>query len=128
MRQPQRVRVTSPRMAAVKRPVPRSVRREIDEQTGIGEVYMRSLLKTQLRQGLTAIAILVLVLGVLPLVFATQPQLATVRLVTVPLPWLLIAVGIYPFLLAVAWWLQRSADRAERDFADIVTPPPGPRA
>lgn len=122
------MRVTSPRMSAVKRPSPRSARREIDEQTGIGEIYMRSLLRTQLRQGLTAIATLVLVLAVLPLVFATEPQLATVRIITVPLPWVLIGVGMYPFLFLLAWWLQRAADRAEQDFAEIVSPTSTPKA
>lgn len=117
---PQRVRVTSSRMTATARAPLRTVSREIDEQTGIGEVYLRSLLRAQLRLGLSVIAVLVLCLGTLPLVFAIVPPLGTVRLATVPLPWLLVGVSVYPLLLGVAWWHVVAAERAERDFAAIV--------
>lgn len=117
---PQRVRVTSPRMTATARAPVRTVSREIDEQTGVGEVYLRSLLRAQLRLGLSVIAVLALALGTLPLVFAVIPRLGTVRLFTVPLPWLLVGVSVYPLLFGVAWWHVIAAERAERDFAAIV--------
>lgn len=117
---PQRVRVTSSRMAATARAPLRTVSREIDEQTGVGEVYLRSLLRAQLRLGLSVIAVLALCLGTLPLVFAVVPRLGTVRLLTVPLPWLLVGVSVYPLLFGVAWWHVVAAERAERDFAAIV--------
>ncbi|HET9654041.1 MAG TPA: hypothetical protein VFP72_01720 [Kineosporiaceae bacterium] len=117
---PQRVRVTSPRMAATARAPVRTVSREIDEQTGVGEVYLRSLLRAQLRLGLSVIAVLALALGTLPLVFAVIPRLGTVRLFTVPLPWLLVGVSVYPLLFGVAWWHVIAAERAEKDFAAIV--------
>jgi hypothetical protein len=117
---PARVRVTSPRMAAAASSPPRSPIREIDEQTGVGEVYMRSLLRTQLRLGLSVIAVLALALGTLPLIFAAVPRLGAARVLTAPLPWLLVGVGVYPFLFAVAWWHVRAAERAEEDFSTIV--------
>jgi hypothetical protein len=119
-RTPQRVRVTSSRMTATARAPVRTVSREIDEQTGVGEVYLRSLLRAQLRLGLSVIAVLVLALGTLPVMFAVIPRLGTVRLFTVPLPWLLVGVSVYPLLLGVAWWHVLAAERAERDFAAIV--------
>ncbi len=119
-RPPQRVRVTSPRMGTRRRPPSPSGTRDIDEQTGLGEVYMRSLLRAQLRLGLTAIAVCGLVLGSLPLVFALDPGLAAARVLTVPLPWLIVGVALYPLLVGVAWWYVRASERAERDFADIV--------
>jgi hypothetical protein len=119
-RAPQRVRVTSSRMTATARAPVRTVSREIDEQTGVGEVYLRSLLRAQLRLGLSVIAVLVLALGTLPVVFAVIPRLGTVRLFSVPLPWLLVGVSVYPLLLGVAWWHVLAAERAERDFAAIV--------
>ncbi len=118
---PQRVRITSPRMGTVARPDRSSPTREIDEQTGLGEVYMRSLLRTQLRLGLTAVGVLALILGTLPLLFAEQPQLADVRLLGLPLTWVVVAAGLYPVIIATAWWLDRAANRVERDFAEIVT-------
>ena len=119
-RPPQRVRVTAPRTAA--RPVAGSLspRREIDEQTGVGEVYMRSLTRSQLRLGVSVLAVVALALGSLPLVFSVEPRLASMRVLSVPVPWLLVGAGIYPLLLVAAWWHVRAAERAERDFAEIV--------
>ena len=116
----QRVLVTSPRMAARPRPPFRSGTRDIVEQTGVGEVYTRSLLRTQLRIGLSAVALTLLGIGALPAVFALEPQLAGVRVLTVPLPWLLAGVAVYPLLVGVGWWYVRAAERAEREFADLV--------
>jgi hypothetical protein len=116
----QRVLVTSPRMTARPRPPFRSGTRDIAEQTGVGEVYTRSLLRTQLRIGLSAVALTVLGIGALPALFALEPQLAGVRVLTVPLPWLLAGVAVYPLLVGVGWWYVRAAERAEREFADLV--------
>jgi hypothetical protein len=116
----QRVTVTSPRMTARPRPPSRSGARDIVEQTGVGEVYTRSLLRTQLRIGLSAVALTVLGIGALPLLFAVEPQLTGVRVLTVPLPWLLAGVAVYPLLVGVGWWYVRAAERAEREFADLV--------
>ena len=119
-RAPQRVRVTSPRMAARRRPPTRSGTSDIAEQTGVGEVYTRSLLRTQLRLGLSAVAVMGLGIGSLPLIFAVEPQLATLRVLSVPLPWVLVGVAVYPLLVAIAWWHVRASERAERDFAALV--------
>jgi hypothetical protein len=120
----QRVRVTSPRTGAPRRAPSRSGTRDIAEQmhdqTGVGEVYTRSLLRTQLRLGLSVVAVVGLGIGALPALFALEPQLAGVRVLTVPLPWLLVGVAVYPLLVAVAWWHVRASERAERDFADLV--------
>ena len=115
---PQRVRVTGPRMTA--RPTPLTPRREIDEQTGVGEVYMRSLMRAQLRLGVSVLVVVAIALGSLPLLFTADPRLSTIRLFAVPLPWLLVGVSIYPLLVVAAWWHVRAAERAERDFAEIV--------
>jgi hypothetical protein len=116
----QRVLVTSPRMTARPRPPFRSGTRDIVEQTGVGEVYTRSLVRTQLRIGLSAVALTLLGIGALPVLFALEPQLAVVRVLTVPLPWLLAGVAVYPLLVGVGWWYVRAAERAEREFADLV--------
>lgn len=107
-------------MTATASAPPRTAAREIDEQTGIGEIYMRSLLRTQLRLGISVVAVLTLTLGSLPLVFALIPRLGTARLLTVPLPWLLVGVSVYPLLFGLARWHVRAAERAERDFAALV--------
>jgi hypothetical protein len=112
------VRVTGPRTTA--RTAPLTPRREIDEQTGVGEVYMRSLMRAQLRLGVSVLAVVAIALGSLPLLFTADPRLSTIRVFSVPLPWLLVGVSIYPLLVVAAWWHVRAAERAERDFAEIV--------
>ncbi|REE99399.1 hypothetical protein DFJ69_4911 [Thermomonospora umbrina] len=108
--------VTSPRMRAARRPR-RKVTREIDEQTGLGEAYMRSLVRAQLRLALGVCAVLGVAVGGLPLVFAAAPDLEVLGL---PLPWVLLAGLVYPLFVAGGWWYVRQAERNERDFADLV--------
>jgi hypothetical protein len=116
---PPRVRVTSPRTGAAR---PRRVAgtSEIDAQTGIGEIYMSSLLRAQLRlAGLVLGALVVLVAG-LPLCFTVFPHLVRVQVLGMPLPWVLLAFAVYPVLLLLGWAYVRAAERNERDFADVV--------
>ena len=114
-----RVRVTSP-LASAPRHLPRSARQEIDESTGVGEVYMRSLIRSQLRAAMTVVVTMVLSIGVLPIVFATIDASTETRLFGVPLPWLLLGVAVYPFLCVIGWLYVRQAERAERDFTELV--------
>ncbi len=116
---PRRVRVTSPRTGAARaQRVPAA--REIDEQTLLGEVYMTSLLRSQLRLALLALATLALLVGGIPLLFWLFPDLSSVVVLAVPLPWLLLAFAVYPFLFGIGWLYVRAAERNERDFADVV--------
>jgi len=115
-----RVRVTSPRMGARPRPPALSAARDIDEQTGLGEVYTRSLVRSQLRLGLTAVAVGLVAIAGLPITFAAAPDLAAARVATVPVPWLVIGAGLYPLFVVIAWWFVIASERAERDFADLV--------
>ena len=115
-----RVRVVSPRTAAARAAPTRPVGREIDEQTLVGEVYMRSLVRVQLRLAIGVCLVLAALLGGLPLVTALVPQLSDVRLMGVPLPWLLLGVAVYPLLLLGGWLYVRQAERNERDFVELV--------
>jgi hypothetical protein len=115
-----RVVVTSPRTRAGQRPRRYAVSREIDEQTQLGEVYMRSLIRAQLRLGLLICAGLGVLLGGLPLLFALVPSLRAVRVLGLGLPWLLLGIVVYPLLVAGAVFYVRQADRNERHFADLV--------
>ncbi|MFI6595682.1 hypothetical protein ACIBHX_05495 [Nonomuraea sp. NPDC050536] len=116
---PRRVAVTSPRTAAARRPRYPATR-EIDEQTHLGEVYMRSLLRTQFRLALFVCTVLACVVGGLPLLFLLIPHLRDVDLLGVPLPWAVLAGLIYPLFITGAWLYVRQAERNERHFADLV--------
>ena len=116
-----RVRVTSPLTTAPAH-VRRSVRQEIDESTGIGEVYMRSLIRAQLRAALTVAATLALSIGALPLLFLAFDSVTEMHVLGVPVPWWILGVLVYPGLFALGWVYIRQVERAERDFTELVEP------
>ena len=98
----------------------RTATSDIDEQTRLGEVYMRSLIRTQLRLGLLVAGAVLGLFGSLPLLFLVAPGLREVELLGVPLPWVLLGVVVYPFLVGTAWLYVRQAERVERDFTELV--------
>jgi hypothetical protein len=116
---PRRVVVTSPRTAAARRSR-RPLTREIDEQTEVGAVYMRSLIRTQLRLSLFVCTVLGCVVGGLPLLFLLVPGLRVMGLLGLPLPWIVLAGLIYPAFVVGAWLYVRQAERNERHFAELV--------
>jgi uncharacterized membrane protein len=117
----QRVRITSPRTGA--RPhVQRTTREEIDQSTAVGEVYIRSLMRAQLRTALRIVLILMGTVGALPAAFAFIDGFAEISVAGVPLPWLILGVGVYPGLVLLGWLYVRRAERTERAFARLVQP------
>lgn len=116
-----RVRVTSPLTTASPH-VRRTVQQEIDEATGIGEVYVRSLVRSQLRAALTVITTLMLTLGALPIVFWLLEDLREVSVLGIPLAWVVLAVAVYPGLFLLGWLYDRQADKTERDFVALISP------
>ncbi|KRB76197.1 hypothetical protein ASE01_14370 [Nocardioides sp. Root190] len=93
---------------------------DVHEQTELGDVYLRSLLREQLGLALTVLVTITLVLGSLPLVFHLWPGLADVDVAGLPVVWIGLGVLVYPFLLLLGWRYVRSVERNERDFAELV--------
>lgn len=112
-----RVRVTGPRRGVVR---PASRTEQIDAGTPVGEVYVRSLMREQLRLGLLTVAVLGVGLGSLPAVFYALPGLGAVRVLGVPLAWAVLAGAVYPLLVVVGLVHVRRAEALERDFAELV--------
>jgi len=81
---------------------------------------MASLLRAQLRLAVTVIVTVAVFVAGLPLVFWLLPGIAAQRLWGMPLSWVLLGFAVYPFLLVVAWFYVRAAERNERDFVDVV--------
>ncbi|MET7983599.1 MULTISPECIES: hypothetical protein [unclassified Streptomyces] len=88
-------------------------RTEIDEQTTLGHTYVRSLMRSQLRVACVTLAVLVLLVGPLPLVFAATPDGAS-------LEWAVLGFGLYPPLVLLARWYVRRAERNEKDLVRLV--------
>ena len=114
-----RERITSPRTAAG-RPRRVVVTEEIDAQTALGEVYLRSLMRSQLRLAVGVLGLLAVTLGGLPLLFATAPETRRWELLGVPMPWLALGLLAYPALIGAGWWYVRQAERTEARFAELA--------
>lgn len=114
-----RVRITHP---SRERPRVRAtvIATEIDEQTGLGEVYVRSLIRSQLRLSVGVAGVALGVLALLPLVFHLLPVSNEIQVLGITLPWLVLGFVVYPALLAAAVFYVYGAERVERDFVDLV--------
>jgi hypothetical protein len=93
---------------------------ELEDQTGVGELLVRQLVRVQLLLAIRLMLLTVVVLGSIPLVFLLAPSLGTVSVLGLWLPWLLLGFGVYPFFVAVAWSYNRSADHNEQEFTETV--------
>lgn len=93
---------------------------EIDEQTVVGEVYMRSLVRAQLRLAFGVCLAFLVLLGGLPLLFALDPQIGAIDVFGVPLPWILLGILVHPVLVTGGWVYVRLAERNETDFVELV--------
>ena len=118
---PRRVRVTSPRTGAA-RPRPVALTTQIDQRTSLGSVYLASLLRAQLRLAAGVLGTVLLVLGSLPLLFASFPSLSRVIVLGVPLPWVVLAFAAYPGFVLAGWVFIRRAERNEATFTALVHP------
>ena len=122
---PRRVRVTSPRTRTPRsRRVPLSA--QIEQHTRVGEIYLASLMRAQLHQALRVLGLVAVTVGVLPLVFLALPGLSDRIVLGVPLPWVVLAFAVYPFLFLCGWWFTRRAERNEETFVALVRPDPDP--
>jgi hypothetical protein len=110
---------------AVRSRARRSNASEIDELTRLGEVYVQSLMRAQLRLASYVVVALVLTLGSLPLLFRLVPG-ADRHVFGVPLSWILLGFAVYPWLVVLAWWYVRRAERNEAAFEDLVDRPESP--
>ncbi|MET9701171.1 hypothetical protein ABZY31_30235 [Streptomyces sp. NPDC006529] len=94
-------------------------RSEISQQTSLGATYVRALMRSQLRAGLTALTALLALVGTLPLLFSL-PHTASG-----PLVWAGLGVLVYPVMWLIAHRYVVRAERNEADFTGLVTEPPG---
>lgn len=84
--------------------------------------YVRSLIRSQLRLALSvALGFLLILIGLAVIVWK-WPQIHEIRIATVPLPWLLLGVGVYPLIMLAAALYNRAATRNEARYRSIARP------
>ena len=118
---PPRVRVTAPRAgspAASARPVSRNA---VDAPTSdIAGVYVRSLIRSQLRLGVVFAVGFAAATALFVLAIAFVPELDTTFVVGVPVSWLLLGAGVYPLAITVAALYLRAASRNEARYRSLT--------
>ncbi|WP_063762143.1 hypothetical protein [Streptomyces sp. NRRL F-5123] len=118
-----RVAVSAPRRHRAGGYSARARAADLHAQPQLAQVYVRSLVRNQLRLALGVLAVLGAVLGGLPAAFALLPGLRTATVLGIRLPWLLLGVVAYPLLVGAAAFHVRHAERVERDFTDLLGGP-----
>src|SRR5450830_428117 len=101
-----RVRVTAPRSVApgsagtaatgAGRARAAGDAREAAEESDAGQVFVRSLIRSQLRLGIVVAAGFLLILLGFALLPGLVPGLAELRIAGLPFDWVLLGAGIYP--------------------------------
>ncbi len=118
---PDRVRVTAPRTGAGAASV-----RSASPQAGggptsdIAGVYVRSLIRSQLRLGVVFALGFVVATALFVLAIALVPQLDTTFVLGVPLSWLLLGAGVYPLAVTVGGLYVRAASRNEARYRALA--------
>ncbi len=93
---------------------------EIAEQTSYGEILLDELIRRQLALSLRVASVFLLALFVLPLLNRFAPQLMAVRVLGLPLHWLVLAVLVYPLLWALGVYFVVTAKKHEDEFTELV--------
>lgn len=96
---------------------------DLAEPTGVGDALVRGLVRAQLALAVRLALVVAIGLGGLPLLFAVAPAVAQVRVAGVALPWVMLGVAAYPFLVAAGWAYVHLAERNEQDFTAVVQRP-----
>lgn len=108
--------------AATRRAADRA-RADLVEQTPVGEALVKGLVRAQLALALRLGLVVATGLGTLPLLFAAAPAVGSFTVLGLHLPWLLLGLLSFPFLVGVGAAYVRWAERNEQDFAALIRRP-----
>ena len=77
-------------------------------------------MSAQLRLAAMVLAFGAVGLGGLPLLFLLVPATRSLEIGRIPLPWLILAVVVYPVALVVARYYVRQSERIEAEFSAVI--------
>ena len=97
---------------------------EVQEQTQVGDALVRGLVRAQLGLALRLAAVVVVLIGAIPLLNAVFPGLGATTVFGMRLNWVVLAGMVYPLLYGIGWFYCRLAEQSERDFVGVVDAEP----
>lgn len=86
-------------------------------------VYVRSLVRSQLRAAVVAAVAFAVLLAATTAALALVRELREATVGGVPIVWIVLGVGVYPVVLAIAWLFVRAAERNERRYRSLTEGP-----
>ncbi|MFE1170099.1 hypothetical protein [Nocardiopsis sp. NPDC058789] len=110
---PRREKLTSPQTRIALARGNRPAHHLIPVPAPVDTEAARRLFRAQRRTAVRTVLLLAVVLFGLSGAFALLPELTRIRLVGVPVSWLLLTVAVYPLLFGLALWHVRAAERLE---------------
>jgi hypothetical protein len=93
---------------------------ELEEQTSVGEKLVRDLIRQQLKSAFGLAFAVLIGMCLLPITFYLVPQIGDLKILGIPIPWLVLGLAPFPILYGVGWVFRRQAERHERDFVNMV--------
>jgi hypothetical protein len=93
---------------------------EAAEESDAGALFVRSLIRSQLRLALVVGLGFLLILLAFPLMLGLVPGLADSTIAGLPFDWVLLGAGIYPVIGLSAWLYVRTAARNEARYRDLA--------
>ena len=116
-----RVRVTAPRAGSAAASARPALHADIDEPTSdIAGVYVRSLIRSQLRLAIVFAVGFVVATAVFVLAIAFVPELDATFVFGVPVSWLLLGIGVYPLAITIGGLYVRAASRNEARYRSLT--------
>ncbi|CAN3130297.1 Integral membrane protein [Mycobacterium sp. smrl_JER01] len=97
---------------------------EVQEQTQVGDALVRGLMRAQLGLALRLAAVVVVLIGAIPLLNTLFPALGEITVFGIRLNWLVLAGLVYPLMYGIGWFYVRLAEQGERDFVGVVDSEP----
>jgi len=98
----------------------RPPRDELAEQTPVGDIYLRRLMRAQLTLSVVSLIAFGGLLGSLPLALYLAPSLLDVDVLGMPLGLLLLGPPVFALLLGIGWLYARRADALDDAFGALV--------
>ncbi len=115
-----RVRVTAPRAGSAAASARLATHGREAPTSDIAGVYVRSLIRSQLRLGVVFAVGFAVATALFVLAVALVPEFDGTFVLGVPLSWLLLGVGVYPLAITVGALYVRAASRNEARYRSLT--------